>query len=200
MTKYVLTYFDSRGRAEPIRLVFALAGVPYDDKGVSGDEWAKMKSDSPLGQLPFLTIDGGKRVPQTMAIVRYLARTHGVDGTNEDERLAADVAAETAMDARFVFGQMRYGPQWNDDAAKSKFIKETAPPHFARLEKLLGDREWFVRGAATWADAVAFEAVERYLVFWPDALAGHAKLGAFMKRFEQVPGIQTYFKTRRPPQ
>jgi glutathione S-transferase len=197
MTKYVLTYFDSRGRAEPIRLVFALAGVAYEDRGVKGEDWPKLKPDTPFGQLPFLTADG-RVIPQTMAIVRYLAREHGLDGRDAGERLAVDVASETALDARVAFGQIRFSPQWQDEAAKAKFIQESAPAHFARLEKVLGDGSWFVGSAPTYADAVAFETLERYLFAWPDALSAFAKLGAFMKRFEALPGIQAYSKVRRP--
>ena len=40
---YTLIYFDIRGRAEPIRLLFALAGVKYTDKRVSKMEWPELK-------------------------------------------------------------------------------------------------------------------------------------------------------------
>lgn len=34
-----LLYFDSRGRAEPIRMLYALAGEPLIDERVSMEEW-----------------------------------------------------------------------------------------------------------------------------------------------------------------
>ena len=43
MPTYKLTYFNVRSRAEPIRLMFAFAGVEYDDIRVGKEEWAKMK-------------------------------------------------------------------------------------------------------------------------------------------------------------
>lgn len=42
--KYKLTYFDIRGRAEPIRLLFAVAQVPFEDKRIAGQEWPSLKS------------------------------------------------------------------------------------------------------------------------------------------------------------
>ena len=40
---YKLTYFNSRGAAEVARLLFAVAGVEYEDKRVTSEEWAEMK-------------------------------------------------------------------------------------------------------------------------------------------------------------
>lgn len=39
MSAYKLTYFDVRGRAEIIRLIFAQAGVEYEDIRIGQDEW-----------------------------------------------------------------------------------------------------------------------------------------------------------------
>ena len=43
MPNYKLTYFNAKARAEPIRMVFAQAGVAFEDKRVSGDEWKELK-------------------------------------------------------------------------------------------------------------------------------------------------------------
>lgn len=42
-SKYVLTYFNAKGRAETIRLVFAVAGVPFEDKRIQGQNWPELK-------------------------------------------------------------------------------------------------------------------------------------------------------------
>lgn len=41
---YTLSYFDIRGRAEPIRMLFKLAGVKFTDRRVSYLDWPDMKS------------------------------------------------------------------------------------------------------------------------------------------------------------
>lgn len=43
MPKYRLTYFNGRGRAEVTRLMFALAGVEFEDKRIQGEEWPALK-------------------------------------------------------------------------------------------------------------------------------------------------------------
>ena len=44
MPSYKLTYFDGRGRPEPIRMIFALAGVKYDDIRLSDEDWEELKA------------------------------------------------------------------------------------------------------------------------------------------------------------
>ena len=44
MPSYKLTYFNTRGRAEAIRLLFAAASVKYEDCRVSGEEFEKLKA------------------------------------------------------------------------------------------------------------------------------------------------------------
>lgn len=44
MAKYRLLYFNLRVQAEPIRYMFELASVEYEDKRVSEEEWAVMKA------------------------------------------------------------------------------------------------------------------------------------------------------------
>lgn len=74
MTHYRLTYFDGPGRAEPIRVAFSLAGIPFEDRRVTFPEFVAMKQrgELPLGSLPVLEIDGRPMV-QTAAILRYVA-------------------------------------------------------------------------------------------------------------------------------
>ena len=40
---YKLTYFNGRGRAETIRMIFAQAGVAYEDVRIEGAQWPQLK-------------------------------------------------------------------------------------------------------------------------------------------------------------
>jgi len=39
MSAYKLYYFNGKGRAETIRIIFAQAGVKYEDIRFTGEEW-----------------------------------------------------------------------------------------------------------------------------------------------------------------
>jgi glutathione S-transferase len=56
MVHYKLNYFNGRGRAEPTRLVFAAAGVEYEDFRWEREQWPDHKARSPTGQAPFLEV------------------------------------------------------------------------------------------------------------------------------------------------
>ena len=44
MPSYKLIYFNVRGRAEQIRMLFVQAGVQYEDVRLTGEQWGEMKA------------------------------------------------------------------------------------------------------------------------------------------------------------
>lgn len=44
MPSYKLTYFNGKGRAEVTRLIFAQAGVEYEDVRIEIPDWPKYKA------------------------------------------------------------------------------------------------------------------------------------------------------------
>ncbi|KAK5970795.1 Glutathione S-transferase [Trichostrongylus colubriformis] len=97
MVQYKLTYFDGRGAAEVIRQLFVLAGQEYKDVRLTHEEWPKHKAEMPFGQLPVLEVDG-KQLPQSFAIVRFLARKFGFAGKNAWEEAVVDSIADQYKD------------------------------------------------------------------------------------------------------
>ena len=75
--EYTLHYFDVYARAEFSRMLLAHAKVEYEDKRYTQDEWKVAKASMPNGQLPVLELPGGKQIPQSFTIARFLAIKHG---------------------------------------------------------------------------------------------------------------------------
>jgi len=48
MVNYKLTYFNGRGRAEIIRLIFAAADEKYEDVRLEREKWAALKPSETL--------------------------------------------------------------------------------------------------------------------------------------------------------
>ena len=84
MSNYKLIYFNSRGRAEASRYIFAQAGVEYEDKRVDKEEWLQLKPSTPTGMLPILKVDG-KTLIGGGVISRFLAERFGLAGSNDLE-------------------------------------------------------------------------------------------------------------------
>lgn len=72
MVNYKLYYFNARGRAELIRLIFVVAGQTFEDIRFEMNEWPEYKKISPLGQAPFLEMIDDKdrifRLGQSLSI------------------------------------------------------------------------------------------------------------------------------------
>lgn len=92
MVHYKLVHLDSRGPAEAIRLILIHEGIEFEDVRIPRSDLSQHKiskgiirpvgvsmlvSDAPFGSLPYLEVDG-KRLPESYAICRYLARKFGM--------------------------------------------------------------------------------------------------------------------------
>ena len=116
--KIKIVYFEFMCRAETPRLILSYAGVPFEDKRVTEEEWDATVKQSPValvkeskkstnfsspfpairfGKLPVMEYDGMKMC-QSLAISRFLAREHGLAGKDSKESALADMYAECASD------------------------------------------------------------------------------------------------------
>lgn len=101
MSTLKLTYFNSAGRAEPIRMALQMANVPFEDIRLDFAEFAKAKAANafPLGSLPTLEVDGHVYT-QSSAMLRFAAQLG--DGelypTAPHQALAVDSVIETLND------------------------------------------------------------------------------------------------------
>jgi len=162
--QYKLIYFNGRGRGEPARLLFAYAGVKYEDKRMEGPEWPAFKPKTPFGQMPILEIDGGKHtVAQSKAIYRYLGNEFNLVPKDHIQAARADMLVDGYDDV-----SKHFDPWYmeNDPAKKQEIWKKLETEHiapFLRLyEKFLTSNGtgYFVNNSITWADIFLFDAFD----------------------------------------
>jgi len=85
--KIKLTYFDIEGAAEPVRLAFLLAGIPFEDDRIKFPQWTDLKTKTPYGQLPLLSIDDGEIKTQSGAMIRYVGSIDPTDSLYPKDKL-----------------------------------------------------------------------------------------------------------------
>uniref|UniRef100_A0A3P8U2L0 Glutathione S-transferase n=1 Tax=Amphiprion percula TaxID=161767 RepID=A0A3P8U2L0_AMPPE len=110
-----LAYWDIRGLAQPIRLLREYTGTEYGQAFSCGEApdydkscWfgIKDKLGMDFPNLPYL-VDGDRKVVQSNAIMRYIAR-NTTCGETEDEQVRVDIIENQAMDFRNGFVMLCY--------------------------------------------------------------------------------------------
>jgi len=133
---YTLKYFAVRGYGEMARLTFVYKGQAFEDyryrmpneAGAHPREGADFKADKAHGLLPFehvpvLIIHGGTKdiaIPQSNAIVRYLAKIFGLNGSNDIEAALIDAVLQQVGDQIAEFWKVR-----SDEAQRLKYYAHT---------------------------------------------------------------------------
>ncbi|XP_041786210.1 glutathione S-transferase-like [Anopheles merus] len=117
----------------------------------------------PMGQMPVLEVDG-KRVHQSLAMCRYVAKQINLAGDNPLEALQIDAIVDTINDFRLKIAIVAYEP---DDMVKEKKMvtlnNEVIPFYLTKLNVIAKENNGhLVLGKPTWAD-VYFAGILDYL-------------------------------------
>lgn len=189
------------GHSHRARLFLSLLGVPHDivevDVGAGANKTPEFLTLNPFGQVPVLD-DAGTIVPDSTAILVYLARKHGrSDWLPEDAVQAAGVQRWLAVAA----GEIAYGP------AAARLItvfgaNYRAEEVIARAHRILHliDAELAGRDFVTGATpTIADVALYSYIVSAPEGnvdLSDYSNVSRWLSRIEDLPGFVGFEKTR----
>jgi len=149
--RWTLTYFDSKGRAEQLRLLFAECGIPYTDTRVNREQWEKLKPNTPLGALPVLE-HNGKAIGESLAQVIYLSKTYDRWPKTVDAEATALTVISATSDLRSLSLQAQFAPDLEKPALIEK-LHQTLLAKLPFFEKLL-EHGFFTSGRLTAADLV----------------------------------------------
>lgn len=96
-----LTYFDfDASRGLECRLALTLAGVDFTDHRIQRQQWGELKPTMPYGALPVLE-EGGRKVAQSNAILRYVGIQHGLYPTDAWTAAEHDALLQSVEDLRY---------------------------------------------------------------------------------------------------
>ncbi|XP_078248896.1 glutathione S-transferase Mu 1-like isoform X3 [Pogona vitticeps] len=220
----ILGYWDIRGLAHAIRLLLEYTETPYEDKqyGVGGEarksetrpdviqtrfgpltidpefdlsQWTSVKEKLGLDfpNIPYL-IDGERKITQSNAIMRYLARKHKMCGETEEEMIRIDILENHIMDFRVSFAELCYSPDF--EKLKPEYLEEL-PGKLKLFSQFLGDRKWFAGNKITYVDFLAYDVLDQQRMFEPKCFNQYKNLQDFFDHFEALEKISTYMKSSR---
>ncbi|XP_060629239.2 glutathione S-transferase Mu 4-like [Anolis sagrei] len=198
-----LGYWDIRGLAHAIRLLLEYTETPYEEIryrfGEAPDfdtsQWTSVKEKLGLDfpNLPYL-IDGERKLTQSNAILRYLARKHKMCGETEEEIVRMDILENQIWDFRVSLGRISYNPDF--EKLKPELI-EQLPWKLKLFSQFLGDRSWFAENKITYIDFLAYDILDVHRIFQPNCLDQFKNLKDFLDRFEALDTISAYMKSDR---
>lgn len=197
MPSYKLTYFPVKALAEPIRFLFSYAGIDFVDDRFDRDDWPKIKPNMPFGQVPVLEIDG-KKISQSVAIARYLAKQCGLAGKDDLEAMEIDAIVDTIHDLRAKIAAYHYENNEAVKATKLEIAKEQVPYFLERLDaQVQKNGGYFVGGALTWAD-LSFVAILDYLndMMKEDIIEKYENLKQLKQKVLELPAIKSWIEKR----
>jgi glutathione S-transferase len=201
MVNYKLSYFDVRGLAEHIRLMFHYANQPFEDFRIPREEWPNIKPKTPYGRVPVLDIDG-QELAESFAIARFLGKKFGLAGKNDLEQALVDAVGDVHKDL------------WNEtlpyfavcagfrEGDKEKLSKETLLPALEKFlpiyVKKVKESGAFLFGASpTWVDFVVAEYITTLSNFASESLKSYPQMTQFRDRVYALPQLQSYLKSRQ---
>ncbi|XP_067942737.1 probable glutathione S-transferase 7 [Watersipora subatra] len=199
-----LKYFDLYARAEPTRMLYAVAGQPLQDVRVSFKDWPAMKNAQPLGQMPVLECAAGTLV-MSNSIARYVAKRFGLSGKTAWEEALNDMVVEMCIDCYEDIAQKIYywqifkrQPEPDNSDMIKREIKERIMMSLKFIEALADKRgtKFIVCNQISLADVWLYSFLEFGLAAFPELMDVTLWVKAFVERVRNTAEMQSYLATR----
>ncbi|XP_040176795.1 glutathione S-transferase P 1-like isoform X1 [Rana temporaria] len=147
-----------------------------------------------FGQLPGFK-DGDFTMYQSNAILRHLARNHGIYGKTPIEAAQIDMVNDGVEDLRLKYSHLIYQ---NYENGKEDYIKALATEygHFERiLSKNNGGKSFLVGDQISFVDYNLVDLLMNHQVLAPDSLSGFPLLSAYVTCICSRPKLQAFLSS-----
>ncbi|XP_046358204.2 glutathione S-transferase 1-like [Haliotis rufescens] len=198
MASYSLLYFNGRGRAEIIRLLFTLKGQDFEDKRVTHETWPAEKPKTPFGQMPVLTIDG-KVYTESLAIAKFLAKEFGFYGSTNQEEYEIDQITGMCNDLFTEMVREFFEQDKERKANMTQNLKEKTKPRFVgNLEKILSakGKGYCIGETLSLGDLVLYDTLDGRVA--DDIIDKYPNVKAVMNNVRSNDRIKAYLAARVP--
>jgi glutathione S-transferase len=205
MAQYKFFYYDIRGKAEIVRLIFAAAGQEFQDVRFEEEDWLqKYIQDSPTGEAPYMELnENGKKVliGQTMVIARFLAKRFELIGSTEIGNCMVDMFAVQAHDLlKYLIKVKRQEDKAKKAEMSEKFYNETLPKYLRIIEQRLAkiSSGYIALNGFTYADLTIFTVLDELDQSLKDKiLLNYPIVEKLEKNIRRHPRIALYLSKRR---
>jgi glutathione S-transferase len=201
MSRPRITYFDIRGRIEPVRIIFEDLAISYEDRRIKSiEEWQALKPTMPFGQMPIYQ-EEDLYIAQSRAILRHVARVNNLYGCDEREHVLCDIAEEAIAEV----WESVWRHQWRSDFEQKarEFAEQQLSPALEALQRWFlragSPREFWVGSSPTYVDSLAFGFLDELRAFFPDTLARFPHLRSFKDALAARPRVAAYLSSDRRP-
>ena len=182
-----------------IRLIFAQAGVEYEDIRFTNEQWAEFKPKTPYGVVPVIDIDG-KLLGGSLPIARYLAKQYGLAGEDDVARLILEGAEDAMCDLRGKLSAVFLEKDEEKKAALKKELGKThIPRYFGVLEKLATantSNGWFYGPKVSYVDLFFYHILSYLQSYAPNILDDFPALKKLNESVMKLPNIAKWIKER----
>eukprot|EP01010_Urceolus_cornutus_P001173 NODE_1696_length_787_cov_273.361789_g1318_i0.p1 GENE.NODE_1696_length_787_cov_273.361789_g1318_i0~~NODE_1696_length_787_cov_273.361789_g1318_i0.p1 ORF type:complete len:244 (+),score=67.39 NODE_1696_length_787_cov_273.361789_g1318_i0:56-733(+) len=182
----VMVYFNAKARGWFPMLVAEVGEVDYVFEGISQEEWARIKTSTPLGQLPTIRVDD-IYMAQSLAVVRFFAKRGKEEllGSNEFDYAVGGMMIDEASDIFNLLGAAVFS--FNQTGYKTLF-EQQLPTQLTYVTKLLNKKNRFTN-KLTAGEIGMFANLDLCLDVYSKALDNFPEIQDFMAQMSQVPGI-----------
>jgi glutathione S-transferase len=183
--------YAASGNCYKVRLLLALLGTPYERVPVDivngetlTDAFAEL---NPARTTPVLELDDGEALPESAAILWYLAE--GTEYLPDDRLARAQVVRWLCFERAFTpaVAGARFQVMTDRTDDETPFLLANGRSALAKLDRRLDGRDWVALDVPTIADIALFS----YAHVAGDAgfdLAAHASVEAWLDRMRALPG------------
>ncbi|XP_040066546.1 glutathione S-transferase Mu 1 [Ixodes scapularis] len=199
----IFGYWKSRRLGHPIRNLLVFKGVNFQEKlylihrplQYFDAQWLSEKPhlDLKFPNLPYY-FEGDVKLTQSLCILRHLGRKHNLAAETEAETTELDVLEQQATD---LCESIR-------EAAFSPVEPHSMRPYEDRLDEVLGPwmvhlegRQWVLGDRLTYVDFLLYEGLDWHRLWKADVFKNYPTLDAYVRKFEDLPNLKTYFQSQR---
>ncbi|XP_075440106.1 glutathione S-transferase P [Ascaphus truei] len=174
-------------------MLLADQGLDWKEDIVNWETWmqGELKEKAVFGQLPQFK-DGDLNLYQSNAILRHLARKHGLYGKQSLEASRIDMVNDGVEDFRLKYLRLIYQ---NYEDGKVSYI-DGLPSDLRHFERLLSEnnqgKNFLVGEEISFADYNLLDLLRSHLVLSPGCLADFPLLSGYVSRLNSRPKLQAY--------